>query len=385
MNNNLTVAIIGGSVGGLFAAITLADKGYDVRVYERSSGEMHSRGAGLGIQSDMMQYLVERGILTEAESGVVAKARQSLGRDDEIIFSSDHSLPSTSWDLLWRRLRAAVPDYRYFAGFELVDVRNEPDAAVATFANGIEVRADLIVGADGTRSIVREAIAPNIQPEYAGYVVLRGMADESLLSGRENELFAENFSMFSYPHSHIVLYFVPGANGELNAGHRRYNWVWYVNMDAAELEATLTDRNGRSRDFAVPAGHFSLESIASLHSRAAADLPPALAAAVTKTPVPFVQAITDMVVPRMHSGRLAIIGDAAFIVRPHTAAGTAKAFRDAFSLAHYLREAPSIENGLELWEQRQIGQARRLVSYGSSIALDSGLGPIQPGSHPRAA
>jgi 2,6-dihydroxypyridine 3-monooxygenase len=76
---------------------------------------------------------------------------------------------------------------------------------------------------------------------------------------------------------------------------------------------------------------------------------------------PFVQAILDVEVPRMAFGRVCLVGDAAFAVRPHAAAGTAKAAADAWALAAALRAQPDVESALREWEPGQLALGRNLL------------------------
>lgn len=168
---------------------------------------------------------------------------------------------------------------------------------------------------------------------------------------------------------------MPGANGELERGKRRLNWVWYVNKTEAELQEILRDKGGKQRRWAVPLGFLSDKNVISLGEWAVAELPEVSAQMVLKTHTPFVQVIVDLTVPTMVFGRACIIGDAAFVVRPHTASGTSKAYNDTISLATSLSyHTDTIEAALEHWQYEQIRYARQIVNYGKMLALRSGLG-----------
>ena len=86
------------------------------------------------------------------------------------------------------------------------------------------------------------------------------------------------------------------------------------------------------------------------------------------TPDPFVQTIVDVVVPRTVFGRVCLLGDAAFVVRPHTAGATAKAARDATVLATALKRArQNVDAGLRSFEDTQLEYGRDLVRYGVAL------------------
>jgi 2-polyprenyl-6-methoxyphenol hydroxylase-like FAD-dependent oxidoreductase len=105
-----------------------------------------------------------------------------------------------------------------------------------------------------------------------------------------------------------------------------------------------------------------------LVDRARHEIHPKLAELVAATPDPFVQTIVDVVVPRTVFGRICLLGDAAFVVRPHTAGATAKAARDATVLATALKRArQNVDAGLRSFENTQLEYGRDLVGYGVAL------------------
>jgi 2-polyprenyl-6-methoxyphenol hydroxylase-like FAD-dependent oxidoreductase len=124
--------------------------------------------------------------------------------------------------------------------------------------------------------------------------------------------------------SQILCYLIPGANGETEPGARRLNWVWYWNVPEAALPAVMTGRDGKIRDFSVPPGQMREELIEEQNGIAEELFCPQFLALWRATREPFAQPILDLAVPRMRQDRIAIVGDAAFIPRPHTAASTSK-------------------------------------------------------------
>ena len=107
----------------------------------------------------------------------------------------------------------------------------------------------------------------------------------------------------------------------------------------------------------VPAEH-----VAAVHALAARELHPRFVELVQRTQDPFIQAIVDLTVSRMALGRVCLVGDAAFVLRPHPGAATAKAAADAMTLAAALKSRPDDSPAaLRAWELRQL-------DYGSSLA-----------------
>jgi 2-polyprenyl-6-methoxyphenol hydroxylase-like FAD-dependent oxidoreductase len=372
----MKIIVIGGSIGGLCAGIALLEEGFDVEIYERSPGDMKDRGAGLVVQPDMMEYLMERGIAPKAVFGVPANQRQVLNDAGKPVLTYPNDTIFTSWNYIWRQLKDFFPSSKYYSGYELDRVEETMGKINATFKNGKVITADLLIGADGLNSVVRDYIASNIHPQYAGYVAFRGLIPESEMTKEEIAFFAEKFSIYPYENSHFLCYLVPGPNGELNEGSRLYNWVWYQNKTAAQLAKLLTDKNGVKRDYTVPAGYLSKENQQELNIMAEEQLPPILKNRVQQTPNPFVQVILDMASPEMYRGKVAIIGDAAYLVRPHTASGTAKAYRDAITLAMSLQDLFPPETSLQTWNDQQLKHATALAMHGKLLAAQSGLGII---------
>jgi 2-polyprenyl-6-methoxyphenol hydroxylase-like FAD-dependent oxidoreductase len=274
----------------------------------------------------------------------------------------------TSWDLLYKKLRAAVPDGFYHPGIRLVGFEAHHDTVIARFDGGREVVCDLLIGADGPGSTVRQQLLPSVRSEYAGYVAWRGVVLEHQAPDLAAE-FADCFTFFQAPHTHILCYLIPGPDGSLQPGQRRLNWVWYLNAAPGDdLDRVLTDKDGRRREFSVPQGMVAPDMLGWLHDQAQRILPPSFLRLVMATQEPFVQTIHDLAVPKMAFGRVCLTGDAAFVPRPHTAASTAKAAANALALADCLSAAPSdVVETLRRWEPDQLALGQQLREHGKRL------------------
>ncbi|MEM9152706.1 MAG: hypothetical protein AAGB19_19925 [Cyanobacteria bacterium P01_F01_bin.3] len=141
-------------------------------------------------------------------------------------------------------------------------------------------------------------------------------------------LLTERFVFQQVPNSHILQYVIPGEDESLVPGKRRFNWVWYVNYDeVTELPEILTDKTGQQRDASVPPGLMAPAIEQQMRDYANQMLAPPFQTLVKATRKPFVQTIRDLGVPQMAFGQVALVGDAAFIPRPHTAAGVLRGQR----------------------------------------------------------
>lgn len=370
------VVVIGGSVAGLSTGIALRCLGCDVHIYEQSPTTLRGRGGGLVVQYEMLDWMTTHGIAALATLSIPGVERQFLDRQGRVIQRFPDSTPFTSWDAVFHQLRAAFPDEAYHHRYECVGLSTEAARPVAEFANGERAEADLVIGADGVSSVVRRHLFPKAQPVYAGYVAWRGVFPESLAPAHVVETLARRFTLFQGLDFHLLSYLIPGERGELEPGTRRLNWVWYWNTDRErELPGILRDREGRSHRSSVPTGAVQPHHVAALRERADEQLPPVLAQLVRATPDPFIQVIYDFRTPAMQRGRIAILGDSACIVRPHTAAGTSKASGDAVALAQHLQAGDfDFSVALPRWEVERLAVAGRLIHHGWRLARNSGLG-----------
>ncbi len=362
------VVVIGGSLGGLFNAIALRSLGCEVNVYEKSAGLMHDRGAGIVFQPEVSEFLTRYDVAPLATVVVPVETRRYLHADGSIAQEGPMLQAMTSWDGLYRKLRAAFGEDHYHVGIRLARFEANGDTVTACFDGGPEVTCDLLVGADGPGSTVRRQVLPDILSEYAGYVAWRGVVLEHDAADLATA-FAGHFTFFQARHTHILCYLIPGANGSLMPGERRLNWVWYVNAAPGdELDRVLTDKDERRREFSVPPGFVSPMMADWLRNQARLILPPLFVRLVEATPEPFVQTIHDLAVSRMAFGRVCLTGDAAFVPRPHTAASTAKAAANALALADCLTDAKGdVVEALRQWEPGQLDYGKRLRIHGQRL------------------
>jgi 2-polyprenyl-6-methoxyphenol hydroxylase-like FAD-dependent oxidoreductase len=363
------IAVAGGSIGGLCAGLALHGSGFDVNVYERHAGPMDTRGAGIVVQGELVQLLRTYGASLLPTTG--CRVRRYL--DPEGGNGKVQAMPQTftSWEAIYQTLRAALPADRYHMGAALVgaeDTAVVPGVSAAFEGRGC-IEVDVLVCADGAQSSTRRRLLPDVRSEYAGYVAWRGTLDEGDAPADLVSFFDDAFT-FSQARSggHMLVYLIPGLGADTTLGKRRLNWVWYVAADEDELGRLLVDRDGGRHHASLPQGGAPQMTLSALVDRARREVHPRLADLVAATPEPFLQTIVDVVVPRTVFGRVCLLGDAAFVVRPHTAGAAAKAARDATVLATALKRArQNIDAGLHGFEQMQLEYGRGLVSYGVAL------------------
>src|SRR6266436_4595992 len=364
--NKPRALVIGGSLGGLCAGVCLRAAGWRVSIFERSPGLMDDRGAGIVLQSEVLNLLEGLKLTTRADISVESLERQYLNKDGSVASSGDGQQFMTSWSALFNSLRRGFPDDDYHSGFKLVNFTAEEKQVMARFENGREETGDLLIGGDGAWSAVRQQLLPKIAPAYAGYVAWRGVVAENALSTALLETFLDKFTFFQMPRSHILCDAIPGADGSITKGKRRLNWGWYWNYcEADELPALLTDRTGRKRRTSVPPGMVCPEHWQKQMDIARALLSPQFRELLEATREPFAQPIRDLAVPKMVFDRTVLVGEAAFVLRPHTAAAAAKAAADGMVLGDALRDGDeNFTENLQRFEAPQMEMGLNLRNYG---------------------
>lgn len=366
------VAVAGGSLGGLTTALLLRDLGHDVTIHERSAAELEQRGAGIGFLPDSARYLVERaGTAIDAISTSTDVIRY-LGRSGAVQHEIAHRYHFTSWNTVYRGLLDRFGRERYLLGREVVG-RDDHDTHVSVhFADGSHDDVDLLVAADGVGSTFRRQLLPTARHAYAGYVAWRGMVPEHLVDAEVARTLGDAITYYIYANSHILVYPIPGVDGDVRPGHRLINFVWYRNyLDGDDLTDLLTDRSGTTRDISLPPGAVRADHIAELRATAVARLPNIVAAVITATEDPFLQVVYDVEIERMAFGRTCLVGDAAFVARPHMAAGTAKAAANAWALAEAIATHDDIPSALAAWEPGQVALGRQLVARARRVGARS--------------
>ena len=159
-------------------------------------------------------------------------------------------------------------------------------------------------------------------------------------------------------------YHVP--DGESESGSRRLNWVWYDTLDGRDRGAIFTDTSDTKQRFSVSPGQLR-ESVRHRQRERAATLPPVFETFVSETPDLFMQAIYDLTVPEIVADRVCLLGDGAFVARPHTAAVTAKAAGDVTALTDALASYGSVGDALAAWNQTRTEYGTMLVTRGKQM------------------
>jgi 2-polyprenyl-6-methoxyphenol hydroxylase-like FAD-dependent oxidoreductase len=372
--------IVGGSLGGLLAANLLARAGHAVTVLEKAAGSLDGRGAGIVTHRPLIEALRAAGATVDHTLGVSVQGRVALDRNGEPEASTDCPQVLTSWSRLYALLRALLPAGCNAGGQALVRVEQQVSGVMAVLANGQRLEADLLIASDGIRSTVRSQYAPEVQPHYAGYLAWRGVCDEGLLSRRTRETLFPHFAFGLPEGEQMIGYPVAGPGNTTVPGARRYNFVWYRPADeAVALKRLLTDADGQHHPGGIAPQQVNWREIAAMREAARSLLAPQWAEVLEKTAQPFLQPIHDLASERLVFGRVALMGDAAFVARPHVGMGVTKAAEDAMALADCVARHGATPAALQAFEVMRLApglaaveRGRRLGAYLQARAQDAG-------------
>ena len=352
--------IIGGSMSGLLAAIMLERCGWRVDVFERVESELAGRGAGIVAQPELIGRLTALG-LDVRDLGVPIAWRQILNSAGKVTLTGTYPQVLTAWERVYRVLRDKFPADRYHRGRGLESFEQNAGKVVAHFSDGGSSEGDVLIGADGLRSTVRQQCLSAAVPLYAGYVAWRALIAEDALPPPVHQDLFEAMTFCLPTGEQFLGYPVAGPDDDLRPGRRRYNIVWYRPADEAnELPRLLTDETGFTHTISIPPPLIRRDAVADMRSAAERLLAPQLRAVVRLIDEPILQPIYDLASPRLAFGRVAIIGDAAFVARPHVAAGVSKAADDAAALAAAL-DNNDVEEALRHFEVERLPENNRII------------------------
>jgi 2-polyprenyl-6-methoxyphenol hydroxylase-like FAD-dependent oxidoreductase len=340
------VVIVGGGIGGLTLAIALRQRGIEAPVYE-AAPELRAVGAGIWVSPNAMQVLGRLG-LADAVVREGARLERAELRDYRagVLQSADMGEAARRFGYptvaihrgrLQRMLLDHLPADAVHVGRECSEVVAGDGGAVLRFADGSEVEAEVVVGADGAHSRVREAVAPGTRLRYSGQSSYRAVTPFRLPEG-----FA-------------------GVGWEVWGPGRRFGFsaighgdvYWYATLDAPAGERDTSPAETRRRLDAM-----------------AAPFPAPVPALVAATNVERMLR-TDMydlaALPAWHHGRVVLLGDAAHATTPNLGQGGAQAIEDAYVLAEQLTANPQPEDAFAAFQRIREPKARMVVDTSNRL------------------
>jgi salicylate hydroxylase len=329
------IAIVGAGIGGLAAALAFHRRGIEAEIYEQVP-ELREIGAGLNLSPNTLKafrhlgvedaavaigYQAEYQFIRSWRSGrIITKQKRAagiaarFGAEFMTIHRADLS------DVL----RDALPDSAVHLGAACTAVETRGDVAVARFADGREVEADAVIGADGIRSAVRESLLGADTPRFTGCVCWRGLVPREAVA---NDPMALEMTSWWGPHGHFIQY--PVRRGEL------INWVAHYDSDAWTGESWTHECDREE----------ILETYARWH--------PAIRRLIAAGETYYKWALFDRdPLERWGQGRVTLLGDAAHPMLPYLAQGAGMAVEDGCVLADLVAANPNdIEGALSAYQE----------------------------------
>jgi salicylate hydroxylase len=341
----VSVAIIGGGIGGLAAAASLLQAGFDVHVYEQAKalGEV---GAGINIGPNASRLLDRLGLAERLGACGVKPTtfdqrrwdngrflvRAPLGAMVEEKFGAPYYTFHRAE--LHGALASLLPTDRVHLGQRFTKFIDRGDRVEAQFENGDTISADVLVGADGIHSTVRHALLGPERPRFTGCVAYRGLVPAERLTHLGLE---RTTQIWMGPERHFVHYFV-------SAG-RLVNFVAVTEEDSWQRESWV-DR-GEVAD--------ALAAFAGWH--------PQVRAIIGATDETYKWALFDRApLLRWSVGRVTLLGDACHPMLPFMGQGAAQAIEDAATLTACLIKRDDVPAALKLYQERRLPRASRLQS-----------------------
>ncbi|MGX7728810.1 FAD-dependent monooxygenase [Rhodococcus sp. 2H158] len=357
---NLRVAIVGAGYAGAAAAKALSLLGADVNVYEQAT-EVREVGAGIGLRPSSMDRFREWGIFD-------AIANVSSPSDYfEILTATGDPIMKDTWPasadqtktyLIHRgdfidALLGVLPDGMVHLGHKLQTVEDRGDRSVLTFTNGTTVEADLVVGADGIKSVVRRQLFSDKDPRFSGEHAYRAVISVDDAHGMVTD---DNLRM--YIGKGTKVYLLPlrhrgQVSFDITALCPDSTWAPQITKD--DLLRTVEGFDERivniTRDLDMD----------TVNIRAVYDIDP---------------------VDTWHSDSVVLVGDAAHSMLHHQGQGANSAILDAGGLADALREADSVKEALASYQATRKPVTDELQRISRQGWTEDEVNDVFPGQKP---
>ena len=366
----MRVGIIGGSIAGCATAALLHRAGHDVIVFERSESDLVSRGAGIAAPTAVWQDMMAHGLIDATLPACRADyfrfvTRGSGTGQQRWLGDVQMSFTLLNWAYLYQCLRRCVPDDldRRASTVELVEAR--PQGTTLHLRPGGSLDFDLVVCADGYRSMGRRLIDPDATPRYRGMVLWRGLLHESDIG--VDALDGCDGLRPVYQGGHGVVYYIPGSEQSTERGKRLLMWGYYLQVPEGALSSVLVDDQERQQSSSVPFGKVHPQVKAAFESRLADLLPSLLFELVQQSGNSSIQTVYS-IAPRSYArDRVCLVGDAAAVFPPFTGSGVLRAVANATSLVDALAGASTVDGGLRRWGEAQVQVAAQVMPVAERI------------------
>lgn len=360
MASSPTVAIIGGGIGGLFAANALIAHGIRVSVHEQAPalGEI---GAGVFVTPNSARHLERVGLGPAVEQwGARVGPGSSYFRHDGTRIAPVQVTDSNGWNACFGMHRAdfvellasKLPAGIVHTGHRAVGFEQDGDAARVRFANGESVEADVVVGADGIHSELRPFVFPPSKPVFHGTISYRGLIPRERLPGWP----MDRWEMWAGPAKHFLVF--PVRHGTM------VNYVGFLPTDEEMKES------------------WSAPGDPAVLRREFEGWDPRIGQVLKQVDKTFRWALYDREpLPGWTKGRLTLLGDAAHPMLPHLGQGANQSIEDGMALATILAQAGASDVPAALLAYERLRRERvaevQLGARKHGLRVDSASGDLR--------
>lgn len=343
----MKIAIIGGGIGGLCAAVTLQKQGHSVKVYE-TSPTFQPVGAGIGIGSNAMQALMKIGVGEQVfEKGNILHTQMFQNAQGRTLNTIDFSVLKKRFgqenitihraDLHRTFLEALEPNTIHY-NKKCVNTEQTTEKVTAWFDDGTQIIADLLIAADGIHSPIRRKLMPGSEARYAGYTCWRGITENK---GRIDE------------YTSAEIWSTSGRFGMAPMHNGQVYWFACINAKARDPFYQNLERN----------------EIANLFK----ELPEIASELIRDTPSENIlhHDISDIKPLRQFVfDRIVLLGDSAHATTPNMGQGAGQAIEDALILGNAIQQFTNWKEALIYYEEK------RVIRTGKVIRMSRQIGAI---------
>ncbi|OAL49667.1 FAD/NAD(P)-binding domain-containing protein [Pyrenochaeta sp. DS3sAY3a] len=377
-----TDIVIGGSISGLMHALVLKSLGRNVVVLElRSRDQLHARAAGLSMWPNAQKLISKYALGINLNSIAIRNDTVQILDADGVLLAEvpvSENVKTSSWSAIHSLLRNACEkdevghgkvSFRFECkACEIIEQKNRVEVAYEASCNESnkteKLLANLVIAADGTRSVLRTQMIPEIEPQYAGYLAWRAKFPEEDTPEQLRGVLTGSLVKTMFESSYILAYLTPGDTGTMEPGKRYVEWCWYDHCEypSSTFSEFMTDANGIRHNVTVPASSLRLDMWNAQLLRRKDILPPLWTTILSATKAPLLTAIRsfDNSIASFYNGKVLLVGEAYTQVRPHLGASCDIAALQALLLAEVLNGEKSIKE----WEGE-------VAEYASKMSIAS--------------